>query len=275
MSKYIKYHDNTLPGLGYGADGKLLDNWDPDKDYGMEYAHVYFRINCPLYMRGKYVCSFDCETDHLAFDRDIEKVFTNLGWKVEKLPNGGACMEIGKGKQGLYLHPQHFSGVVLKNEIKEIAEACRTNETFSLEWVDLYETAYDVSDEEFSAMLLQRKEEIRQTILEGAKTTRKYKFVHKYDLLLKAVNRIKMPRVVTRAMTAPCFLDRVMRDFVEKTMDELIKEGLLIRNPAPDLVRTANKTELRQKENRGMSEFDKRECVLCYDKEDGYVINEG
>ena len=148
MSEFIKYHDNTLPGLGYGADGMLTDNWDPDKDYGNEYVKVYFRINCPLYMRGKFSLSFDSTEDHLIFDRDVEEVFTKLGWKIDKLPNGGCCMEISKGLQSLYLHPQGFSGNLIKNEVKRTAEALRFNKTFNLEWVDLYETKYDISDEE-------------------------------------------------------------------------------------------------------------------------------
>lgn len=44
----IKYSDCSN-GYKYGADGKQLSNWNPDKDYGEEYAKVYFRIDTPIY----------------------------------------------------------------------------------------------------------------------------------------------------------------------------------------------------------------------------------
>lgn len=243
MSEFIKFHDNTLPGLGYGADGKLLDNWDPDKDYGNEYAKVYFRINCPLYMRGKYSCSFDCKEDHLIFDRDVEEVFTKLGWKVDKFPDGGCCMEISKGKQSLYLHPQSFSGCVQKNEVGKIAETLRSqNSSFKLEWVDVYENIYDVTDEEYKAMLLQKKEKAQELILEKAKTTRRSFFVNREDVEDRVSLKIRVNRV--REKGAPV-VDLITPEFVKGLVDGLIAEGLII--PCGDkLIRSANKTELKK-----------------------------
>lgn len=44
----IKYSDCSN-GYKYGTDGKQLANWNADKDYGEEYAKVYFRIDTPIY----------------------------------------------------------------------------------------------------------------------------------------------------------------------------------------------------------------------------------
>ena len=242
MSEFIKYHDNTLPGLGYGADGMLTDNWDPDKDYGNEYVKVYFRINCPLYMRGKFSLSFDSTEDHLIFDRDVEEVFTKLGWKIDKLPNGGCCMEISKGLQSLYLHPQGFSGNLIKNEVKRTAEALRFNKTFNLEWVDLYETKYDISDEECWERLLQKKDKIRELILTAARTSQRKFFVHEEDVIEKVSLVVREKRIYEKEHFV---VDHITPRFVQGILEELIAEGLII-HVGDDLIRSANKTELKK-----------------------------
>ena len=229
------------PGLGYGADGQLLDNWDPDHDYGTEYARVYFRINCPLYMRGKISLSFDSEADHLTFDRDVEEVFTKLGWTVDHLPNNGVCMEVSKEGQSLYLHPQSFSGVVKKNEIKHIAEELRFNKTFKLEWVDVYDTVYDITDDEYKRMLLRKKEAARDMILNLAKTKRRNEFVSLYHVAEKVGNKVNVLRIGAKAG----YLDKMTRDFVLGLVKELIEEGLIIPD-GTNAIRSANKTELRK-----------------------------
>ena len=244
MSKYVKYHDNTQPGLGYGADGKLLDNWDPDRNYFTEYANVFFRINCPLYMRGASACSFDSEADHLSFCREVEKVFVNLGWKVEVLPNGGRCMEVSKGKQRLYLHPQTFSGCVWKNEVRKIAEALFSNETFSLEWVDIYETVYDLTDYEYEQNLLRKKEEARRLILAVAQTPQRKFFKDRKEVERAVSIKIRLFRVGDRNLSHS-LVDEITLAFSRKLVDELIGEGLIIQE-GPGYIRSANKTEMRR-----------------------------
>ena len=140
----IKYHQNRT-GNEYGADHQLTNNWNPDADYGNEYTNVYFRISTKGYDYPSYCFT---EEDRKNFDSDLVEVFTSLGWSCEEKACGGSCAIWHKGTQHLYLHPQNFSGEVLKNDIKEIAEALEKRESFYLRYVDLYETVYDITDQE-------------------------------------------------------------------------------------------------------------------------------
>lgn len=128
----IKYHQNGL-GNEYGEDYMLTDNWDPNLDYGNEYSNVYFRMETKGYNYPSF--SFT-EEDCNAFDKELTEVFTSLGWICEKESSSATCATWTKGKSNLYLHPQNFSGEVLKNDIKSIAEAIEKRDTFYLRFVE-------------------------------------------------------------------------------------------------------------------------------------------
>ena len=53
----------------------------------------------------------------------------------------------------------------MKNDIKEIAEALEKRESFYLRYVDLYETVYDITDQEYEEILTRKDEEIMTAIL--------------------------------------------------------------------------------------------------------------
>ena len=40
----IKYHEYRTGERDYGDDHKLTNNWNPEQDYGKEYAKVYFNM---------------------------------------------------------------------------------------------------------------------------------------------------------------------------------------------------------------------------------------
>ncbi len=159
----IKYHQNGI-GNEYGADHTLTNNWNPDCDYGNEYVNVYFRMETKGYSYPTFSFS---EEDRKAFDTELIKIFTALGWKCEEVANGGGCATWTKGKQHLYLHPQDFSGEVLKNEVKQIAEAVERNNSFYLRWVDLYETVYDISDNDYEYYLDGKKKKSARNYLKN------------------------------------------------------------------------------------------------------------
>lgn len=114
--KNIKYHQNGV-GYEYGADHTLTDNWNPDADYGNEYVSVYFRIDTPSY---DYNCGFSSDDDRQKWHEEVSEliksfgIFEGIGYDIEKR----------KDKQAhLYAHPQDISGVILKNDVKKVAEA--------------------------------------------------------------------------------------------------------------------------------------------------------
>ncbi len=238
----IKYHQWKI-GNEYDPDGALTNNWNPDTDYGNEYSNVYFNIDTKGYGYPNF-CFTD--EDRTAFDNDIAEVFTALGWKCEREEHNGSCAEWHKGKSHLYMHPQQFSGEVLKTEIKAIAEALteRTS-VIKLRWVDLHDTVYDITDDEYDEILTAKDGEIKSSILENCKTSRVNKFKIIDDISCYIANKIRLRRVGQNdgrnggiGQTATHIIGVIRA---------LIADGYIITSKGNDrLIRTINKTEQKK-----------------------------
>lgn len=174
----IKYHQNGL-GNEYEADHVLTNNWDPNVDYGNEYANVYFRIDTPSYDAVNSGWKADGKE---SVAKEIDRLFTSLGWECKEPGLNGVCATYTKGKSHLYMHPQNYSGEMLKSEIKSVAEALETAKTFSLRWVELYDTVYDITDDEYEEYLKSRDKEIHKSLFETCATTRKNKYFYASDI---------------------------------------------------------------------------------------------
>lgn len=131
----IKYHEYRTNECDYGDDHKLTNNWDPEQDYGKEYAKVGFNMESDGY--GYPSFSFT-EEQKEKFTDDINRIFSAIGWACEEPERklSGVCAIWKKGKSHLYMHPQQFSGEVLKNDIREVAEALKSGTVISLRWKD-------------------------------------------------------------------------------------------------------------------------------------------
>lgn len=239
----IKYHQNGI-GNEYGTDHQLTNNWNPDKDYGNEYVNVYFRMETKGY--GYPSFSFT-EDDRNAFDSEVTEVFASLGWKCEKEAYSRSCATWYKGKQHLYLHPQNFSGEVLKSEVKQIAEALEKRNTFYLIWVDLYETVYDMTDQEYEEILSQKDEDIKKTLLKNSKTTRTSKYYYAFDVARSLANKFRLSRIGEndgRNYGTGQTINHILG-----VVQCLIDEGYLVSAVKNDilLIRTINKTEQKQR----------------------------
>ena len=90
----IKYHQYGL-GYEYGEDHALTNNWNPDEDYGNEYSNVYFNIDTPAYdgMNGNWKVD-----ERETIGKEIDRLFTSLGWKCNKPEFNGVCATYTKGK---------------------------------------------------------------------------------------------------------------------------------------------------------------------------------
>ena len=239
----IKYHDNTA-SHEIPPDGSLSDNWDSTANYGNEYVNAYFRINTPTYDPHKRWN----EEDIARFDAESTAVFDALGWIVSEPRSSGGCATVRKGKSHLYLHPQEFSGEVLKNEVAAIAEALTGAKTFSLRWVDLYETVYDMTDEAYIAYLDGQRERIRTEILKSSVTTRRSKFYRDYDVACHVAAIVRLRRIGEddgrhggAGKTA---------NYIIGVIEQLIAEGYLATATSRNgsrLIRTINKAEQKQK----------------------------
>ena len=172
----IKYHQWGT-GNEYGANFELTDNWNPNADYGNEYVSVYFRIDTPLYD--------DCIYDFKS-DEDSEKWHAETSELIKSFGvMDGSIYDIERSKEKqayLYAHPQSISGVILKNDVKRIAEAISKMELSSIWSVDLYETVYVISDNEYEEYLNGKRDEIRKELFVESATTRTTKYYNIFDV---------------------------------------------------------------------------------------------
>lgn len=242
----IKYSDCSN-GYQYGPDRKQLNNWNPNKNYGNEYVNVHFRIETNGYDYPNFIFK---SKDREHFTAEITKIFTDLGWECKEKDYNGRSSTWMKGNSHLYLHPQDFSGEILKNEVKIVAEALTGNKTFCLRWVDLYETVYDLSNEEYEKMLSIKNNEIRSTILQECKTSRTYLFHNKNALVNRIASLYHIPRIDDNNKTSYFrFMRTTTIKYITQIVDKLIEEGYIVETIDGDKgnsIRTINKTEQKQ-----------------------------
>lgn len=236
----IKYHQNGVDPE-YGADHMLTNNWDPYSDYGNEYVNVHFRILTDGYGYPEFCLSKEQKE---AVHAELHEVFTALGWEIKEARTNGGCQTATKGKSHLYLHPQDFSGEVLKREVKDLAEAFVDQKTFHLEWVDLYETRYDLTDETFEQVLCDADLEIRKLLLELCKTKRTKQYVRESDVLRVLRAKYGKQRLGYYDLTDGAQIS----GHITKIVDALVCEGLLVEFLQEDTryLRTINKTEQKK-----------------------------
>ena len=144
------------------------------------------------------------------------------------------------------MHPQDYSGEVLKNEIKSIAEAIEKAKTFSLRWVELYDTVYDITDEEYEEYLTSKEKEIRKSLFETCVTTRKTKYFYAFDVCKSLANQFRLRRIGLndgRNYGSGQTIEHIM-----KVIDDMAIEKLLFvrEKDGNKLVRTPNKTEQKE-----------------------------
>lgn len=208
------------------------------------YVNAHFRIRTPSY--DPYRLWKDEDID--AFDAECNALFDRLGWTMTEPRRSGSCATVRKDKSNLYLHPQDFSGEVLKSEVVAVAEALSNAETFSLITVDLYETVYDMTDEAYFAYLDSQEERIRAEILKAAVTTRRTKFHRDYDVACHVAGIVRLRRIGEddgRYGGAGKTANHILG-----IIDKLIGEGYLAAarsRSGSRLIRTINKTEQKKK----------------------------
>lgn len=234
----IKYHQYGI-GYDYGEDHRLTNNWNPDLDYGNEYVNVYFNIDTPTYPS----CSFTSTEDREKWNAEASNLIASLGimedsgWKVEN----------GKEKCAyLYAHPQQISGVILKNDVKRVAEAISKMELSSIRWVDLHETIYVISDSDYEEYLNGRKDEIRKVLFEKSATTRTNKYYSSFEVARHIAGIVRLNRLGHN--DGKNYGSGKTIEYILKVADEMIKEGYLkcFEKDGRRYIRSLNKTEQKQ-----------------------------
>lgn len=184
----IVFHDNKN-GRQYGPDGRLTDNWNPGGPFAEnEYVQVYFRVETPSYYQPTGL-GFVTPQDRERFYAGAKSRLEAGGWQIDE------SVDARKGKAHLYLHPQEISGTVLKREVGEIAKLLADESVFSLRWVDLYDTVYDLTNEEYEAELDKRKDEIRKLLLAAGETKRRDLYHTAAAVAESVASRVRLLRV--------------------------------------------------------------------------------
>lgn len=236
----IKYHQWGT-GNEYGANFELTDNWNPNADYGNEYVSVYFRIDTPLY--DDCICDFKSDEDSEKWHAETSELIKSFGVM------DGSRYDTERSKEKcayLYAHPQNISGVIRKNDVKRIAEAISKMELSSIWSVDLYETVYVISDNEYEEYLNGKKEEIRKALFEESVTTRTTKYYNAFDIARCLADKFRLNRLGIN--DGKNYGGGQTIDYILNVADEMIEEGLLksFEQNGEKYIRSLNKTEQKQ-----------------------------
>lgn len=236
----IKYHQYGL-GEDYDKNHMLTDNWNPDVDYGNRYARVHVNINTPTY---HFENGFSSTEDSQTWHKEISDLIASFGI----LEDSGYKVEHSDKKCAyLYAHPQQISGVILKNDVKKVAEAISEMKLSSIRWVDLYETVYHISDEEYEEYLKGKEDIIRKILFEIAYTRKSSIFYHLDDVARNTANRVRLPRLGIR--DGKIYGSGQTMEYIKEVAKKMEEEGYLVFHKKGDiqLVRSINKTEQKQK----------------------------
>lgn len=236
MDMNIKYHEYRK-GNEYGADHTLTNNWNPNLNYGNEYVKVYFNIDTPTY---DYSNGWETE-EREAWDKESSELISSLGIME------GCGYDAEKKKCAyLYAHPQQISGVILKNDVKKVAEAISNMELSSIRWVDLHETVYDISDSEYEEYLNGKRDEICKELFEKSATTRTNKYYAAFDVARSIANIVRLNRLGLN--NGRNYGSGQTVEHILKVADEMIAEGYLksFERDGVKYIRSLNKTEQKK-----------------------------
>ena len=216
----MKYHDNTIRPE-YGADGALLDNWNPDGPFPENsYISVHFRIDAK---------GFDCNghfnnaIDKALFNQEAKAVLARFGI----MEDCGFNAEHAGIIEHLYIHPQDISGTVKQRDVKPIALALDVCTMLSVRWVDVYEEVFDMTEESFLSRLEGQKQAIKADLAAKYETKRSNLYiVPSYfsgpEKALESKYHIRRTRF-QGYQDVPCY------SFICKVRDEMVMEGLLVK----------------------------------------------
>lgn len=242
----IKYNEKTFKGTGiFTSVEKISDNWNPDADYGNEYVDVHFRIDTPTF--DGFSGFFKSNEDRDNWDNEADNLIKSLGI----LQDSGFTVEKSKEKQAyLYAHPQDISGVIRKNDVKRVAEAIDNMELSSIRWVDLFETVYVISDEEYEEYLNGKYDEIRKELFVKSATPRTTKYYRAFDIARSLADKFRLNRLGLN--DGKNYGSGQTIDYILRIANEMIEEGLLksFEQNGEKYIRSLNKTEQKQMKNK-------------------------
>lgn len=198
---------------------------------------MYFDIDTPTY---DYRNGWKTIEEREAWNKEA----SNLISSFRILEDSGYEVENSKEKCAyLYAHPQQISGVILKNDVKKVAEAISNMKLSSICLVGLHETVYVISDDEYKKYLDGRKEEIRRTLFEKSATTRTNKYWVAFDVARHIAGIVRLNRLGLN--DGKYYGSGQMIEYILNVAEEMIEEGYLkcFERDGIKYIRSLNKTE--------------------------------
>lgn len=224
----------------YDHESNTNGLFDPELDYGKEYAEVYFRVNTYDYDSFK---GFSSDEERTTFYRNCQDVLDSFGI----LEDCGFEVERSKEKRAyLHIHPQNICGVVKKNDIGAIAETLDRLSCCNIQWVDVYHTVYIISDEEYAEYLETKVDIVRKELFSRAKTTRTNKYLSLYWISRDVACLIRRKRLGIN--DGVNYGGGQTIDFVCSVAEKMVSEGWLISTEinGDKYIRSLNKTEQKR-----------------------------
>lgn len=126
----------------------------------------------------------------------------------------------------LYPHPQQISGVILKNDVRKVAEAIERMSPSSIRWVDLYDTVYVISDEAYEKYLIFKDESLKKDLFEVCQTPRITRFYDAIEISRSLAMKYRLKRLGIndgRNYGSGQTIDHIMR-----LMQKMSEDGLLV-----------------------------------------------
>lgn len=237
----ILYHEWGKDPNEYGENHTLTNNWNADADYGNECVSVYFNIE---------TVGYNCINKGF-YDNNARNIWIAEAEKIIAKFNfiNGTEYDTRQTKNKFYLypHPQQFSGVISKNDVKCVAERIEQSEVFKVRWVDLRDTVYIISDEEYEDYLCEKEEYIQDELFKRCGTTRTNMFYSVDDIARSVANKFRLRRLGYNDGRNGG--DGQTSDHIKKVIDKMIELDLLIvkERYGDKFIRSLNKTEQRKK----------------------------
>lgn len=226
-------------------NGRLANNFDLSKDYGKELCKIHFYIDTEGFNSRNG--SFDNSFSRELFHSELMKLFLSDGFlrAAGGHDNMANICDVFKGNEHLYFHPSDISGIIYKNNIKNIMEIISISGMCSLRFVSVYENVYDFSESDVIAYLDNIKDSIKNYILSSCKTKRTTYFHYKSDIIGSCSHEF---RITTTSLKV---YENVANAYIKEMIDRLCIDGYLIKHiqqsNGTELIRSINKTEARRR----------------------------
>lgn len=189
----------------------------------------------------------DEQRKRFAIAQELGHLFLHMGYKTNAEIWEKQVENSAEKRAYLYPHPQQISGVILKNDVRKVAEAIECMSLSSIRWVDLYDTVYVLSDEAYEKYLMFKDEALKKDLFDVCQTPRITRFYDAIEISRALAMKYRLKRLGIndgRNYGSGQTIDHIMR-----LMQKMSEDGLLVMtSPSGEetYVRSLNKTELKK-----------------------------